>query len=77
MTSQLGLELRFPFDPERDNQLIVAPGIGLEYWVQTANALSVDIGMLMPRVRVGWRHVLAASAAIDWRSMRDSGRRRP
>ena len=68
MTSQLGLELRFPFDPEYDNQLIVAPGLGFEYWVETANvagASSVDIGMIMPRVRVGWRHMLAVSAALD------------
>ncbi|HTQ45388.1 MAG TPA: tetratricopeptide repeat protein [Polyangiaceae bacterium] len=68
MTSQLGLEFRFPFDPEYDNQLIVAPGLGFEYWVETANvagASSVDIGMIMPRVRVGWRHMLAVSAALD------------
>jgi hypothetical protein len=68
LTSQLGLELRFPFDADYDNQLIVAPGIGFEYWVQTLNVAggqSIDIGMLMPRVRVGWRHMLAASAAID------------
>jgi hypothetical protein len=68
LTSQLGLELRFPFDGDYDNQLIVAPGIGFEYWVQTLNVAggqSLDIGMLLPRVRVGWRHMLAASAAID------------
>lgn len=68
LTSQLGLELRFPFDGDYDNQLIVAPGIGFEYWVETLNVAggqSIDIGMLMPRVRVGWRHMLAASASID------------
>ena len=68
MTSQLGLELRFPFDPEYNNQLIVAPGLGFEYWVQTANvagASSLDIGLIMPRVRFGWRHMVAASAALD------------
>jgi hypothetical protein len=68
MTSQLGLELRFPFDPEYDNQLIVGPGLGFEYWVQTGNVAgvsSVDYGMLLPRLRVGWRHMLAASTSID------------
>jgi hypothetical protein len=67
-TSQLGLELRLPFDPEYDNQLIVAPGLGFEYWAETANvagASSQDIGMIMPRVRVGWRHMLATSASLD------------
>ena len=46
----------------------MAPGLGFEYWVETANvagASSVDIGMIMPRVRVGWRHMLAVSAALD------------
>jgi len=68
LTSQLGLELRFPFDPEYDNQLIVAPGLGFEYLVETLNVAggsSLDIGMIMPRVRVGWRHMLAVSAALD------------
>jgi len=68
MTSQLGLEFRFPFDGDYDNQLIVAPGLGFEYWVQTLNVVggqTIDIGVLVPRVRVGWRHMVAASAALD------------
>lgn len=68
MTSQLGLELRFPFDGDYNNQLIVAPGIGFEYWVQTLNvvgASSIDIGELLPRVRAGWRHMLSANASLD------------
>ena len=30
-----------------------------------AGGSTLDIGMLMPRVKVGWRHRVAASAAID------------
>ncbi len=68
MTSQIGLELRFPFDPEYDNQLIVAPGLGFEYWVETLNVAggsSIDLGEFLPRVRGGWRHMLSASASLD------------
>lgn len=68
LTSQVGLELRFPFDEDYNNQLIVAPGIGFEYWVETENVAggsSLDVGMLLPRVRVGWRHMLATSASLD------------
>lgn len=69
LTSQLGLELRFPLDPEYDNQLFFAPGIGFEHLVESApiaNAPSVSEGALMGRARFGWRHMVDASAAIDF-----------
>ena len=68
LSSQLGLELRFPLDPDYDNQLFLAPGIGFEHIVLStalANGPSVSEGALLPRLRFGWRHMVEASAAID------------
>lgn len=68
LTSQVGLELRFPLDAEYDNQLIVAPGIGFDHIVLTSNLLagqSTSEGAIVPRARVGWRHLFDASAGID------------
>jgi hypothetical protein len=68
LSSQLGLELRFPLDPDYDNQLFLAPGVGFEHIVLSsalADGTSVSEGAIIPRVRFGWRHMVDASAAID------------
>jgi hypothetical protein len=68
LTSQIAYEWRFPLDPEYKNQLTLAPGIGYEHLVVApgdAQSPSVSMGGLVPRVRFGWRHLLAPSAAFD------------
>jgi len=68
LSSQIGLELRFPLDAEYDNQLFFAPGLGFEHIVVStalAGGPSNSEGALVPRLRFGWRHMVDASAAID------------
>ncbi len=68
LDSQLGLELRFPLDPDYDNQLIVAPGIGFDHIVVSstlASSASNSEGAIVPRVRFGWRHMVDTSASVD------------
>jgi hypothetical protein len=68
LTSQLALELRFPLDPDYNNQLIVAPGIGFDHIVVSttlASGSSDSEGALVPRARFGWRHMVDNSAAVD------------
>jgi hypothetical protein len=68
LDSQVGLELRFPLDPDYDNQLIVAPGIGFDHIVVSstlANSSSNSEGAIVPRARFGWRHMVDSSASID------------
>jgi hypothetical protein len=68
LTSQIGLELRFPLDPGYDNQLFVAPGIGFDHIVVSstlADSSSNSEGAIVPRARLGWRHMVDASASID------------
>jgi hypothetical protein len=68
LTSQVGIEWRFPLDVEYRNQLLLAPGIGFEHLVvQPSNAQfsAVSVGAFVPRVRFGWRHLLASSAGFE------------
>ncbi len=68
LTSQIGYELRFPLAPTYDDQLVAAAGLGFEHLVvqpNTAQFSSVSLGAFVPRVRVGWRHLLAASAGFE------------
>jgi hypothetical protein len=68
LTSQVGLELRFPLDEDYDNEFIVAPGLGFDHIVATttlASNVTTTAGAIIPRVRAGWRHMLDSNAAID------------
>ena len=68
LTSQIGVELRLPLDVGYENQLLIAPGLGFEDWIATVNiagGTSVSAGALVPRARIGWRHMVEASAAFD------------
>jgi hypothetical protein len=68
LTSQIGLELRFPLDADYDNQLFFGPGIGFDHIVESLNlagAPSTSLGAIVPRARFGYRHLVAASAGID------------
>jgi tetratricopeptide repeat protein len=67
LTSQVAYEWRFPLDAEYGNQLILAPGLGYEHLVVQpgdAQNSTTSMGGFVPRLRFGWRHLLAASAAL-------------
>jgi hypothetical protein len=70
LTSLVGYELRFGFDPEFDNQIIVMPALGYEHLSVTFSDVTLSsqaqsIGAFVPRLRVGWRHMLQTSTALD------------
>jgi hypothetical protein len=67
-TSFLGYEARFALDTRASNQLFLAPGVGYEFVSSSpadVGATSVSGGLIVPRLRFGWRHMLARSAALD------------
>ena len=69
LTSQLGIEGRFPLDGEYDNQLFAALGIGFDHAVTSsaiASASTSSAGALFPRGRFGYRHLVGASAGLDF-----------
>jgi hypothetical protein len=68
LTSQVAYEWRFPLDAEYKNQLILAPGLGYEHLVVEpgdAQTASASLGGFVPRVRFGWRRLLAPSAGLE------------
>jgi hypothetical protein len=68
LTAQVAYEFRFPFDPDYDNQFLLAPGIGYEHLgfsYTDGSTPSVTKGAFVPRVRLGWRHMLQPSTAFD------------
>ncbi|HEY1691481.1 MAG TPA: tetratricopeptide repeat protein [Polyangiaceae bacterium] len=68
LTSQLGYELRVPFKPNYRDQFLLGVGIGYEYLTfspQDASVSGVSGGGFVPRVRIGWRHMLAAAVGLD------------
>jgi hypothetical protein len=68
LTSQLGYELRVPFDPRYNNQFLLGLGLGFEYLVETPKDVSqsgTSAGIFVPRARVGWRHMLTDSVGLD------------
>jgi hypothetical protein len=68
LTSQIAYELRFPLDPDYDNQFLFAPGLGYEHLVASVNAPgfpSQSEGAFVPRLRFGYRHMIESNAAID------------
>lgn len=68
LTSLLGYELRFPLDPAYDDQVLLVPELGyenLEVSFSNASESAQSIGGWVPRLRVGWRHMLAPDTALD------------
>jgi hypothetical protein len=69
LTSQVGFEFRIPLDPAYDNQFLIVPGLGYEFIEyspnQVAGASSENGGALVPRLRLGWRHMVTASSGFD------------
>ena len=67
LTSQIGFEWRLPLDADYANQFVVAPGLGYEHLVaqQGVQPSAGSLGAFVPRVRLGWRHLLMPSAGLD------------
>lgn len=68
LTAEVAYEWRYPLDAEYKNQLILAPGLGYEHLViqpGDAQSATLSMGGFVPRIRLGWRHLLAASAGLD------------
>lgn len=68
LTAQVAYELRFPFDPEYDNQFLLAPGLGYQHLAVSytdGSTPSITEAAFVPRVRLGWRHMLQPSTALD------------
>jgi hypothetical protein len=68
LSAQIGVEWHVPLDADYENQFIVAPGIGYEHLVIEPGVVqptAASVGAFVPRVRLGWRHLLLPSAGID------------
>jgi Tetratricopeptide repeat len=68
LSSEVGYEWRFPLDPTYRNQLVLALGLGYEHLAirpSSPQASGTSVGAFVPRVRFGWRHMLATSTALD------------
>jgi hypothetical protein len=68
LTSQVAYELRLPLDPSYDDQIILAPGIGVEYlWSHPTDPqlATASSGVFVPRARLGYRHMILPAAGID------------
>ena len=68
LSSEVGFEWRFPLEPSYRNQLILAPGLGYEHVAirpSSPQESGTSVGGFVPRVRFGWRHMLATSTALD------------
>jgi hypothetical protein len=68
LTSLVAYEFRFPLDADYDHQLFLAPGLGYQHLIATPSdpqAETTTGGAFVPRLRVGYRHMLAAAVALD------------
>jgi hypothetical protein len=67
LTSLVGYEFRFPLDAEFDNQILLMPALGYEHLSESFQGSSgQSIGAFVPRVRVGFRHLIQPSTAVDF-----------
>lgn len=68
LSSLVGYELRVPLDPGYDNQFLLGAGMGFEYLVlspKEALAVNESTWGFVPRLRLGWRHMVTASVGLD------------
>jgi hypothetical protein len=68
LTSMIGYEARFALDGRYNNQLFLAPGIGYEFISLSPTdptASGESGGVVVPRLRFGWRHMITTSTAFD------------
>lgn len=67
--SELGYELRIPFDYDYDDQFLLGVGLGYDFFVfspKDAAFSSENGGALIPRVRLGWRHMIGTGVGLDF-----------
>jgi hypothetical protein len=68
LTSEIGYELRVPFDYRYNNQFLLGLGLGFEYLVYTPTNVSTSgtsAGVFVPEVTFGWRHMITTSVGLD------------
>ncbi|HEY4015869.1 MAG TPA: tetratricopeptide repeat protein [Polyangiaceae bacterium] len=68
LSSQIAFEWRFPFDARYDDEVVLAPGLGFEHLAispSSPQAQGTSSGAFVPRLRVGWRHMVASAAALE------------
>jgi hypothetical protein len=68
LTAQAGYEFRFALDADGDNQLLLCPALGYEHLGVTPTDPQFSnqtVGAIVPRVRFGYRRMIAASVALD------------
>ena len=68
LSSQVAFEWRFPLDGRYNEELVLAPGLGFEHLAvlpSSPQAQGASTGAFVPRVRVGWRHMLASAAGLE------------
>jgi hypothetical protein len=68
LSSQVAFEWRFPLGASYDDQVVLAPGLGFEELSispSSPQAQGASSGAFVPRVRVGWRHMVASAAGFE------------
>ena len=68
LASLVGYELRISLDAGYDNQVLLGAGMGFEYLVlspKEALAVNESTWGFVPRLRLGWRHMVTASVGLD------------
>jgi hypothetical protein len=68
LTAQVGYEFRFSLDPDADDQLLLSPAVGYEHLAVTPTDPQFSnqtVGAIVPRMRLGYRHMIAAAVALD------------
>jgi hypothetical protein len=68
LTSLLAFEFRFPLDRTYDNQVLLAPAVGYErlsFTPSDPTIQSTAVDGVVPRLRFGYRHMLATSTSVD------------
>jgi hypothetical protein len=67
LTSLVGLEFRIPLDAEFDDQILVMPALGYEHLsVNFSGSTGTSLGAFVPRLRIGYRHLIKPSTALDF-----------
>jgi hypothetical protein len=68
LTAQAGYEFRFLLEPDGDDQLLLIPAFGYEHLGITPTDPQISnqtVGAIVPRARLGYRHMIAAGVALD------------
>jgi hypothetical protein len=68
LSSQVAFEWRFPLDHAYDEEVVLAPGLGFEALTiapSSPQAQGASSGAFVPRLRVGWRHMVASATGLE------------